>query len=182
MWTLPLTTVCSIICVRVLQGVLRPAWTGHSNDRQELSQYIDWTSHKHRRHEAAHTYISQQEQHAVHATKNEFQLHMYVEQKRTPFTCFSESSKNYRTKFANRSRSRARFVLTSTCSLNLVFFCSLTGSGAATGQTLLLWVFKSKNWVYLVENCQLCMKFGQKRQTLQATKFCKNFVHSPSFY
>ena len=49
-------------------------------------------------------------------------------------------------------------------------------------QTLLLWVIKNENWVYLVENCQLCTRFGQKRETLQATKFCKNFVHSPTFY
>ncbi len=34
------------------------------------------------------------------------------------------------------------------------------------GQTLLLRVFKNEYWVYLVENCQLCTKFRQKRDTL----------------
>ncbi len=34
----------------------------------------------------------------------------------------------------------------------------------------------------IVENGQLCTQFGQKRETLQATEFGKNFIHSPSFY
>ena len=33
-------------------------------------------------------------------------------------------------------------------------------------QSLLLRVFKNEHWVYLVENCQLCTKFRQKRDTL----------------
>ena len=52
----------------------------------------------------------------------------------------------------------------------------------ARGQTLLLRLFKNENCVCLAENCQLCRKRGLLIATLKATQFCKNFVHSPSFY
>ena len=37
-WILPLTTVCSTICVRPLQGVLRPVWTGPKPASRSLSR------------------------------------------------------------------------------------------------------------------------------------------------
>ncbi len=45
-------------------------------------------------------------------------------------------------------------------------WCGSPCSWCPLGQTLLLRVFKNEHWVYLVENCQLCTKFRQKRDTL----------------